>query len=75
MIGYSLREIVGQHHSMFCSADYVRSTEYRDFWLSLGKGEERSGRFGNVAASTATCTSAAAIFRSAGPRATSARSS
>ena len=49
MIGYSLREIVGQHHSMFCSADHIRSDEYRDFWLSLGKGESRSGRFSNIA--------------------------
>lgn len=49
MVGYSLREIVGQHHSMFCSADHVRSAEYRDFWLSLGRGETRSGRFSNVA--------------------------
>jgi methyl-accepting chemotaxis protein len=49
MVGYSLREIVGQHHSMFCSADHVRSQEYRDFWLSLGKGESRRGTFHNVA--------------------------
>jgi methyl-accepting chemotaxis protein len=49
MIGYSLREIVGQHHSMFCSADHVRTEEYRDFWLSLGKGEGRRGRFHHVA--------------------------
>ncbi|KQW45175.1 chemotaxis protein [Nocardioides sp. Root1257] len=44
-IGYSLREIVGQHHSLFCSEDYTRSTEYRDFWLRLGKGEIIAGRF------------------------------
>jgi methyl-accepting chemotaxis protein len=47
-MGYSLREIVGQHHSTFCSEDYVRSTEYRDFWLRLGKGEFISGRFHRV---------------------------
>ena len=44
-IGYSLREIVGQHHSLFCSEDYVRSADYRDFWLRLGKGEVIAGRF------------------------------
>jgi methyl-accepting chemotaxis protein len=49
MVGYSLREIVGQHHSMFCSADHIRTEEYRDFWLSLGQGETRRGRFHNVA--------------------------
>jgi methyl-accepting chemotaxis protein len=44
-IGYSLREIVGQHHSTFCSDEYTRSAEYRDFWLRLGKGEVIAGRF------------------------------
>ncbi|SDQ09215.1 PAS domain-containing methyl-accepting chemotaxis protein [Quadrisphaera sp. DSM 44207] len=44
-MGYSLREIVGQHHSQFCTEDYTRSEEYRDFWLRLSKGELISGRF------------------------------
>jgi methyl-accepting chemotaxis protein len=45
MMGYSLREIVGQHHSMFCTPDYVQSEEYRGFWLSLGKGESHAARY------------------------------
>jgi methyl-accepting chemotaxis protein len=49
LVGYSLREIVGQHHSMFCAADFARSQAYRDLWLALGKGEIRSGRFHHVA--------------------------
>lgn len=47
-IGYSLREIMGQHHSMFCSPDYIRSKEYRDFWLKLNAGEFHAGRFHRV---------------------------
>jgi len=47
-MGYTLREISGQHHSMFCSPDYVVSEEYRDFWLQLQHGEARSGRFHRV---------------------------
>jgi methyl-accepting chemotaxis protein len=47
-MGYPLREIVGQHHSMFCAADYITSLEYRDFWLRLNKGELFSGRFHRV---------------------------
>ncbi|GIJ43297.1 hypothetical protein Val02_01830 [Virgisporangium aliadipatigenens] len=47
-MGYSLREIVGQHHSMFCTPDYVTSAEYRDFWLRLGRGEFISGQFQRV---------------------------
>lgn len=45
VMGYSLREIVGQHHSQFCSSDYVKSTEYRDFWMRLNRGEFHSGGF------------------------------
>ncbi|WP_051218896.1 methyl-accepting chemotaxis protein [Oceanobacter kriegii] len=44
-MGYTLQEIRGQHHSMFCSQDYVTSEEYRDFWLKLSEGEFVSGRF------------------------------
>ena len=48
LVGYSLREIVGQHHSMFCTADHIRSQDYRDFWIALRKGETRKGRFQRV---------------------------
>ncbi|WP_319641234.1 PAS domain-containing methyl-accepting chemotaxis protein [Novosphingobium sp. KCTC 2891] len=46
--GYSLREILGQHHSMFCSPDYIRSQAYREFWIQLNRGEFHSGRFHRV---------------------------
>ncbi|MCZ2813302.1 PAS domain S-box protein [Modestobacter sp. VKM Ac-2979] len=44
-MGYSLREVTGQHHSLFCDEEYRVSPEYRDFWLRLGKGELIAGRF------------------------------
>ncbi|MDF8333466.1 methyl-accepting chemotaxis protein [Novosphingobium cyanobacteriorum] len=47
-VGYSMREIAGQHHSMFCSPDYIRSQDYRDFWLKLNNGEFHSGLFHRV---------------------------
>ena len=47
-MGYTLREIQGQHHSTFCSAEYTQSKEYRDFWLRLNEGEFISGRFHRV---------------------------
>ncbi|RKR06774.1 methyl-accepting chemotaxis sensory transducer with Pas/Pac sensor [Kushneria sinocarnis] len=43
--GYQLDEIVGQHHRMFCTREHVVSSEYRDFWLALARGEFFSGRF------------------------------
>ena len=40
--GYSQAELVGQHHSILCSTDYVRSQAYRDFWIELRAGQLRS---------------------------------
>ena len=47
-MGYTLREIQGQHHSIFCTTEYVQSAEYRDFWLKLGEGQFVSGRFARL---------------------------
>jgi methyl-accepting chemotaxis protein len=44
-MGYTQREILGHHHSEFCDDAYIRSPEYRDFWIRLGKGEVLAGRF------------------------------
>jgi methyl-accepting chemotaxis protein len=44
-MGYTLREIQNQHHSMFCSTEYTQGDEYRDFWLRLNEGQFISGRF------------------------------
>ena len=50
-LGYSLNEIVGQHHSMFCEKDYVAAAEYRAFWPRLAAGEFYAGQFTRVAKS------------------------
>ena len=42
--GFTLREIVGQHHSLFCMPDQIQTAEYRSFWVDLGNGKESSGR-------------------------------
>jgi len=44
-MGYAEEEVLGQHHSMFCEADLVRSTAYRHFWANLAQGQFQSGRF------------------------------
>ncbi len=44
-MGYTLREVQGQHHSIFCTPEYTQSAEYRDFWLRLGEGQFVTGRF------------------------------
>ena len=48
IFGYSLQEIVGQHHSMFCTPDYTQTEEYRSLWPSLSNGESVNGRIHRV---------------------------
>ncbi len=48
-IGYSLAEIKGRAHSMFCDPDYVGSPEYTQFWNRLRGGEFFSGTFRRIA--------------------------
>ncbi|MBX9459643.1 MAG: PAS domain S-box protein [Rhizobium sp.] len=38
-LGYSLHEIQGKHHSMFCEREYTSTEEYRQFWRRLAGGE------------------------------------
>ncbi|MBY0515781.1 MAG: PAS domain-containing methyl-accepting chemotaxis protein [Bacteriovoracaceae bacterium] len=38
-LGYSLSEVKGRHHRMFCDPSYTSSQEYRQFWEKLGRGE------------------------------------
>ena len=42
---YSLNEIQGSHHKMFCESDYIQSQEYNQFWEKLRSGEFHSGRY------------------------------
>jgi methyl-accepting chemotaxis protein len=44
-VGYSLEEIVGKHHRMFCEEAYTASSEYADFWARLRSGQFDSGRY------------------------------
>ena len=44
MVGYTLEEIRGRHHSMFVEPTQLNSEEYRQFWNDLRAGHERYGR-------------------------------
>ncbi|MCJ2132041.1 methyl-accepting chemotaxis protein [Methylobacterium sp. E-045] len=39
IFGYTLAEIVGKHHRMFCEAAYRESEDYAAIWTKLRKGE------------------------------------
>jgi methyl-accepting chemotaxis protein len=44
-VGYSLDEIVGRHHSMFCEPGYAKSEDYAQFWAKLRRGEYAAAEF------------------------------
>jgi len=44
-VGYSLDEIEGRHHEMFCEPAYSQSIEYKRFWQALNRGEYQPGEF------------------------------
>lgn len=48
VMGYSLDEIKGRHHSMFVDADYRTSNEYRSFWERLGRGDFEAGQYKRI---------------------------
>ena len=45
-LGYnSMEEIIGEHHGMFCEKEYVKSSDYVQFWEDLGNGIVQSGEY------------------------------
>jgi methyl-accepting chemotaxis protein len=48
-MGYSLEEIIGKHHRMFCRSEYVRTDDYKKFWPRLATGEFIADEFVRVA--------------------------
>jgi len=44
-VGYSLDEIRGKHHRIFCDSTYVESSDYREFWRKLGAGDFHAGEY------------------------------
>ncbi|UZE26192.1 methyl-accepting chemotaxis protein [Pseudomonas sp. B21-056] len=48
VMNYSLAELKGKHHRMFCEPELVSRSEYSDFWRRLNAGEFFSGQFKRV---------------------------
>jgi methyl-accepting chemotaxis protein len=44
-LNYSLDEIRGQHHRMFCAPEFVQSEEYTQFWDKLKRGEFQASEY------------------------------
>lgn len=47
-MGYSLEQIKGKHHRIFCQHEEASSPAYSVFWNTLNKGEFVAGRFQRV---------------------------
>jgi methyl-accepting chemotaxis protein len=48
VVGYTLDEIKGKHHSTFVEPPYRESQEYKDFWTRMRRGEFEAGRYKRV---------------------------
>jgi len=48
LLGYSLEEIRGRHHRVFCEPSYVATPDYEAFWSKLRRGESDSGVYPRV---------------------------
>ncbi len=47
-LGYTLDEIKGRHHRMFCEPSFVSSAEYSQFWAALASGTFQSGEYKRI---------------------------
>ncbi|MFC3847135.1 methyl-accepting chemotaxis protein [Helicobacter baculiformis] len=45
LMGYSLDEIKGKPHALFCDPEHVRTPEYHNDWATLKSGQHRCGTF------------------------------
>jgi len=45
ILGYSLEEIKGKHHRIFCTEEYANSNDYTTFWKRLNDGEYDEGEY------------------------------
>ena len=48
VIGYSLDDIKGKHHSLFVQPGYRSSADYKRFWEKLGRGDYDAGQYPRV---------------------------
>ena len=48
VVEYSLTEIQGRHHRMFCAPEVADSAEYREFWANLAAGQSFTARYPRI---------------------------
>jgi methyl-accepting chemotaxis protein len=45
VMGYTLDEVKGKHHSIFVEESYRHSAEYKEFWAKLNRGEYQAAEY------------------------------
>lgn len=50
VVGYSLEQVKGRHHRIFCDKQLAGSREYEQFWERLRRGEHQEGSFPRLTA-------------------------
>ena len=48
IFGYTLDEVQGQHHRIFCDPGYAESPEYARFWQKLSRGEYEADEYKRI---------------------------
>ena len=48
VLGYTLAEIEGRHHSMFVEPSYRASSEYKQFWADLNAGKYQAAEYKRI---------------------------
>ncbi len=48
VLGYSLDEVRGKHHRMFVDSAFRETSEYREFWAKLGRGEYDAAQYKRI---------------------------
>lgn len=67
-VGYSIEDISGKHHQLFCEPRYTATAAYRQFWADLAAGLAQSGAFQRRTRSGATIWLEATYFPVLGDR-------
>ena len=49
LMGYTLQEAKGKHHSMFVEPAYAAGADYRAFWDKLNRGDYNTGEYKRIA--------------------------
>jgi methyl-accepting chemotaxis protein len=48
LLGYTLAEVKGRHHSLFVEPAYAESAEYKQFWRNLNEGKYQAAEYKRI---------------------------